>query len=325
MKPNLFDYATSELSQDAFLSWFVSFASSEFKNSYPLLHRASIEFLAELFELHDLMLPPIESIDIKKQFGSIDILIEINNQWAIMIEDKTFTKQHSNQLKRYRTHMHQERPHLHQVPIYLTINEQSNLQPVLDAGYQVYPRSQFLQLLNRHKHITSDIYQDYFTYLKKIDNSFFRYKDEPFNKWKDGSRVWFGVYESIRTAGIEGNYGYVANPRGGFNGFWSSLDIDHSLSPYILLEEQKLCVKIKTNDSEFGIKQLRSCSSYLIENIDELKRPSRLQVGKSMTVAVADYIITDSADIIDVDSTVRVIGSLKEKIRNLGLSPSANL
>ena len=81
----------------------------------------------------------------------------------------------------------------------------------------------------------------------------------------------------------------------------------------------------KTSDPEFGIKQLRRCSSYLIENINELSRPARLKVGKSMTIAVADYIVTDSADMINVDSTVRVITSLKEKIRNLWLSPSASL
>ncbi|EEK74634.1 hypothetical protein bcere0007_8460 [Bacillus mycoides] len=43
----------------------------------------------------------INEIKSTKQFKGLDLIIEISENKAILIEDKTYTKEHSNQLKRY--------------------------------------------------------------------------------------------------------------------------------------------------------------------------------------------------------------------------------
>ena len=316
MKPNLFGFATSELSQDAFICWFVSWADTDARSLDSGLHEAAREFLAELFELHNCTLPPIESIEVKRQEGDLDVIILINNEWGIMIEDKTFTKQHSNQLIRYKEYIHRKYPHIRQIPIYLTINLQSNLQPVLEAGYHVYNRQKFIRLLSRYHSITNDIFQDYLSYLQQINNQFYLHNQFPFNEWKGRRKTWLTVFDELRSKGLTGNYGYVSNPRGGFYGFWIKTMIDHPLSPYIQLEQDRICVKVKKPDSSFDIKELRATSKQVTKEVEGLNRPSRLKAGKTMTVAIGGYVCTDDQGMFELDKTAQKIKDVQERVRD---------
>lgn len=91
IEPNIFEFATSELSQDAFLCYLMSFGKSDYKNTqeYKLAH----SFLKQL-KIKD----GIE--EIKRQENHIDVLI-LTKSYAIILEDKTFSKEHGEQLKRY--------------------------------------------------------------------------------------------------------------------------------------------------------------------------------------------------------------------------------
>lgn len=106
VKPNLFSYATSELSQDAVICWmldWINYNESEMKNF-------AIDFIDEMFKLHhkysDLSARDIEKLVIRKQYKNIDILVEIYFKTAerldLIIEDKTNSIEHSNQLAKYR-------------------------------------------------------------------------------------------------------------------------------------------------------------------------------------------------------------------------------
>ena len=73
-----------------------------YKETDECLYEASIGFIRRIYDLHKKTFPAaIKEIKITKQFKGLDILIEINGNQAILIEDKTYTKEHSNQLKRY--------------------------------------------------------------------------------------------------------------------------------------------------------------------------------------------------------------------------------
>ena len=101
-KPNLFSYATSELSQDAFICWLLSWASPEYKDSDVDLYECATGLIKVFFEKHKLNAPPtIEQVEVRKQDNNIDVLCIINLKYPIIIEDKTGTKYHSNQLSRY--------------------------------------------------------------------------------------------------------------------------------------------------------------------------------------------------------------------------------
>ena len=47
-KPNLFNYATSELSQDAFLAWLIQWADKDNKKNDSYLNACAVSFVQEL-------------------------------------------------------------------------------------------------------------------------------------------------------------------------------------------------------------------------------------------------------------------------------------
>lgn len=104
-KPNIFNYATSELSQDAFICWLLEWSIDKYKNENNALYKVGNTFLKEILAKVGIS-NDTKIIEIKKQYKSIDILLilkDCNNQLkTIIIEDKTFTNEHSNQLKKYK-------------------------------------------------------------------------------------------------------------------------------------------------------------------------------------------------------------------------------
>lgn len=55
--PNIFDHATSELSQDAFLCWLISWADPEHKAADPELHEVARDFVRKLFQKAEVEAP----------------------------------------------------------------------------------------------------------------------------------------------------------------------------------------------------------------------------------------------------------------------------
>jgi hypothetical protein len=75
-----------------------------------------------IFAKHNQPSIKIESVEIKQQFHGLDILTILNNEVAILIEDKSYTSEHSNQLERYLNAL-KEREHkaMLSLPIYYKI------------------------------------------------------------------------------------------------------------------------------------------------------------------------------------------------------------
>ena len=69
-QPNIFDYATSELSQDAFICYLLAFGTEKYKNDFPKEYETAHKFLGKCG------IPANEEIlEIKKQYYNIDVLI----------------------------------------------------------------------------------------------------------------------------------------------------------------------------------------------------------------------------------------------------------
>ena len=94
---NLFDYATKELEQDAFLLWL--FESWEDEQIKPLVHNLLERFCG--IDKNE----EIEKISSIAQWKNIDVLIKITTKSKrtinLIIEDKIFSQEHSDQLNRY--------------------------------------------------------------------------------------------------------------------------------------------------------------------------------------------------------------------------------
>lgn len=91
IEPNIFDYATSELSQDAFICYLLSFGKKEFNGSKEYI--AAHKFLRECGIEEDVK-------EIHTQYKHIDVLVETGN-YLLIIEDKTYTNEHGDQILHY--------------------------------------------------------------------------------------------------------------------------------------------------------------------------------------------------------------------------------
>jgi hypothetical protein len=99
-QPNLFSIATSELSQDAFLTWLISCADS--KNENLTLKNAGRGFVNFLINQQINYSKEIVHVSAGRQWNNIDVWAKINDEILLVIEDKKYTAEHSEQLTRYK-------------------------------------------------------------------------------------------------------------------------------------------------------------------------------------------------------------------------------
>ena len=101
-KPNVFEFATKELSQDAvFMYLFDCYNSSNLQEK-----AVGKDFIDLIFRVQKKRITKhINRVSIKKQYHKIDVLVllEYDDETtdAVIIEDKTFSSEHDNQLARY--------------------------------------------------------------------------------------------------------------------------------------------------------------------------------------------------------------------------------
>jgi hypothetical protein len=306
--PNLFNFATSELSQDAFVCWLLSWSDPVFAASEPELHKAATSLLDQLLERGKVQKPDIYGqVVIKRQVNRIDILVEVNDDITVLIEDKTFTQHHSGQLERYLSAVCQQRPRDKVAAIYLKTGDQSTYTEIEKAGFAPFLRSDLLRVLQRAEDVRSDIFRDFTTYLKGIEKAVDGFKTKPMLEW-DGN-CWIGFFKELQSRLGDGAWDYVPNASGGFMGFWWHW----KGTKYLQLEESKLCFKIEVEDKTLRANRWEEWHSDLMaatqSNDITIRRPARRRSGTWMTVAVieGDYRKGDEHGCLDLDQTLVVL------------------
>lgn len=306
--PNLFSYATSELSQDAFICWLLEWASPEFRNVDSDLHACATEFVNSLFSIHKKEYPTkINKVEVRKQDKNIDVLCIINDEYPILIEDKTGTKHHSGQLSRYLNTI-KDRSYSEEkiFPIYFKTEDQASYKDVIKNGYMPYLRSDFLKILISYQGENS-ILIDYRDHLRSIENCVKSFKSLPIDQWHWHS--WIGFYQEIHDK-LDGHWDYVANPSGGFLGYWWCFQGDDNCAQYLQLEQGKFCFKIWVKH-----KNERSCLRSKWHNLIKdksnelnfsLTKPERFGSGEYMTVCIFDgeYRVANEG-ILDLEKTIQ--------------------
>lgn len=323
-RPNLFKFATSELSQDAFICWLLSWASPAYKTVDHKLHNCALEFIHALLAKHPQKTAPssIDKVIIKKQDANIDILCIINDLYVIIIEDKTHTVNHSNQLANYLTEI-QGRAYQPDCifPVYFKTYDQASYQDVVEKNkYQVFSRADFLALLNKWSAagIDNAIFQDFREHLQKIENNVNSYLTLPVKTQNSGAKwnaqTWTGFYMRLQTELGTGLWKKVNNEAGGFMGFWWG---KQSGKPYLLLEQDKLCFKINV-DATADRKKIRNHWHNVIKSKQAeagmtLTKPARFGSGKNMTVMIAaeDYRQVTAEGYLDIAATVAKLKTIQ--------------
>jgi hypothetical protein len=317
--PNLFDWATSELSQDAFICWLLSWANNiENKALFDTAKRLILELTNN--EVYD-----FKKVKIIKQLYNIDILCVVDDDRVILIEDKTNTKNHSNQLEKYLNKLKKDYHRDKIFPVYLKTGDQSDFYSIKKAGYKLFLRSDFLKLLDYgvQQGVNNSIYLDFNDYLTRIEKSVQSYRLLPVNKWHWDS--WKGFYSELQKKLKDGNWDYVPQKNGGFLGYWwywkRSKYNDTEYEYYLQLEHEKFCFKLYPfkRDEARQIRDYYRNKLYPKAKEHGIKIYQNGRIGKWMTVAALrnPYIQTDSDGMLDMEKTIMMIEKIQRMIDDI--------
>lgn len=307
MRPNIFDIATKELSQDAFITWLLKFADDNYRETDSRLNECGKEFVKQLIKKQ---IPDfkeiITTVEAGRQWENIDIWAKVNDNYLIIIEDKTNSSQHGDQLLRYKEFAERwcnqnkfEKP----ICIYLKTGNESlhNLGQVEKNGFYTYSRSEIIELLKKYGDISNNIFKDFHERLKRLEDVNNEFERKALKDWN--SNDWQGFYQYLETATIAetkiANWGYANNPSGGV---WYALfkwEYWKGYPVYLQVEQGKLCFKIVTDPNQVKMPEnttkaeIRNQFYHLImeKSRDKglnIRKPDRFGNGNYMTVAVVN-------------------------------------
>lgn len=288
--PNIFSFATSELSQDAFLAWIISWADDSFENENPCLCKLGKSLLSLLTDIPS---DEIHSVEVGRQWKNIDIWVEINADSFLAIEDKTRTTIHDDQLNRYKAIVQEEyqgrRNNLYFAYIKLENEPLSILKEICSIGYKAISRIDLLKILKDYTGNHSLI-DDFIAHLQTIENITNSFKDLSIEKWSNFA--WQGFYKELEQYLDIDSWGYVNNPAGGFMGMWWNWQDNDEISMYLQFEQKKLCIKIHYDGPE-NKSEIRQKYYNRLVNLSKrlglpVYRPERFGTGTYMTIGVVD-------------------------------------
>ena len=289
--PNIFSFATSELSQDAIFAWLMQWADPKHKEKDANLYSVANSFIKILLgnEQHN-----IKTICVGRQWQNIDIWAEINDDIFLIIEDKTNTSIHDNQLERYKETVKEEyegkRENLFFVYVKTGNEPFSVLKKIEEKGYRTISRKEIIDCLIQYKG-NNAILPNYLEHLIKIEEDTQSFRKLPASKW--GWYAWQGFYKELESRLDLTSWNYVSNPAGGFLGAWWHFKEISGGEMYLQFEETKLCFKIyyegDRDRSEVRWEHHKKLLDFAHEtNHPEISKPSRFGAGYYMTIAVVD-------------------------------------
>jgi hypothetical protein len=326
MKPNIFNYATSELSQDAFICWLIAWADKKNQSIDKRLYNTAICFVQELLGKNNSFV--VENIQVGRSFPgikNIDCWSIVNNKYFLLIEDKKGTVQHSGQLDKYKSaaEIYFKNSDISIMPIYFKMEEQGDYYTIVKkSGFSVFSRNKMLSTLEsyvNHSNDKNDIINDYYEKLQELDRKINSYKMLPIKDW-DWWYSWQGFYFELQKH-LKGEWNYVPNASRGFLGFrWHHKHTSingEKFGFYLQLEYNKLVFKLYecSPNKRHEIRKLLRKFLYLKAN--ELNIPIK-QFGRignymSVVILIGDYRIIDENGILDF------FGTLEKLKQNMNL------
>lgn len=290
-KPNIFSFATSELSQDAMFAWLIRWSASEYAAADPELHHVGQDFVRLLAGKDPDF--KINSVDVGRQWENIDIWAEVNEDTFLIVEDKTGTSIHGDQLERYKASVEREYAGKRKDLCYAYVKTGEEPQSVLSwierCGFRTVGRTEILECLDCYQGEDS-LLVSYREHLHELDIAVNSYRSLPEKEW--GWYAWQGFYKELEKRLDIESWGYVANPSGGFLGAWWHFVEMSECTMYLQFEQGKLCFKISYEGEEDRSEvRYRSYSKLMASARDlhpEIRRPDRFGNGTYMTIAVVD-------------------------------------
>ena len=323
MKPNLFNIATKELSQDGFFTWLIQWSDNTNNHHDQELNETAKDFVRLLIEQPSNY--QINKVKAGRQWKNIDIWAEINDEYFITIEDKTNTREHSEQLERYKqiANEHYKNKKHKLIFVYLKSGNESSatLKEVIEKGYSIIDRKKILRILKKRQ-VQNAILNDFKEYLTAIEN-----ETNSYTKFENITSIWKageGFYQFLQERLEEwSDWRYVPNQTGGFLGFWYHWKGTEEISEiYIQIE----------NAFEYGIKLVIKISGWepstekLYELLNEIKpiaeknelsieKPDRYRAGTTSTLAIIQNAFSvDNDGNLELEKFIKILKALEKTI-----------
>lgn len=334
MKPNIFDYATSELSQDAFLAWLFKWAEKDNEQYDKQLHDCAEDCLRKF--LGKINPKEIKSVEIYKQWENIDLWITVNNIYHLIIEDKTGTSEHDNQLLRYKKTAKDwyvsEKGKCFENRFAFVYYKSGDITPyerdrVSETSYQLIERTELLSILEQYK-INNSFFNDYKEKLQNIQtvqNTIFTKRFDEILKMdiEDKNECLKGFYTNIYPELEDAYWDYVNNPSRPFYGMWWYWCSWTYGTLYFQFNEFDLQIRLneikRTKDFKIARNKTYDKLMEAVENNKEYKgkitKPERFGVGNSMTIAVVDqsaWLSLDKTGCLDKDGVLKKLHKLEK-------------
>lgn len=308
LRNNLFFYATKELSQDAFICWLCSYALEDADKRDEHLVECANQMVYEFMKGgtgESIDQSEMHLVSVEKQVNNIDVLLTVKykeDTYKIIVEDKTHTSEHDNQLERYRKQM--SGTNYKVIGIYYKTGFQSDKKSVAEADYIFFGRDKILNILRDCKSENAILknYREYWEDFEEVTQS---YKTLPIGEWKDWMAV-NGFYDEMKTVledkGVWAGYDYVSNRSGGFWGLWYGLNDDRieygDVKAIIYLQvetkwdddsskyELRICTKLENQSDDKRDESILILKDLIIKKQEDygFTKPSRLRKGTYMTV-----------------------------------------
>ena len=87
--------------QDAMICWLLRWSERQYQSEDEALHACGVRFVRALLQKHGTCKAKSKRLEIYQQESGIDVLARINNKHVLLIESKTNTRDHNEQLTRY--------------------------------------------------------------------------------------------------------------------------------------------------------------------------------------------------------------------------------
>jgi len=327
-RPNLFDYATHELSQDAVLIWLFRYADPRFSEDGEL-HRIAQQFVRLFLCGYD---KPIKTIQVWKQWENIDITVEINSEIGLVIEDKAGAHLHGDQLHRYRESAEKwaRDDHLKLGFFYLNTEnpDTDDRTNVEKECFTIIKRSEILHILENYSG-SNPILGDFREKLATLERETESFKTLPFAKWTH--RAWQGFYDWIHSIRSDSTWMWLNTPNGAFLGmWWNNHDgwLKNEVALYPQIDQGRFTFKMygESDANRSWGYRLRDCLEEIANElgVNEIHRPSRMSFkGFATALLVVEPEMYLGSGIVDLHAVEkkfelyeRMIAICKERVKN---------
>ena len=338
--PNLFDHATKELSQDAVICWLIAWAdegATEGPADAGLRHcgRAFVDALFAKWQDWPVELGDDIRTEVCSQIQRIDVLARVDGRHVLLIEDKTDTGAHGDQLDRYWESVREGETAFGEVaaedlfPIFVKTGNHSlkDRQHAESNEYRVFDRSDFLSVLRPYEG-PNPILRDFRSYLERWER-----ETDSFREWTEdcekSERGWEGFYRCMEDCGLKetgADWGPLRTQVGTYWGIWIEPPEESNDSSFALwIEKNRISYRLYgATGGTCSVDGMNRQKEYWANAFNEssggwFAKPSRFEATKTKPMCVAewrDWLAFGEDGGLDIDETLRNLSWATHTLRS---------